>query len=262
MRELSSVVLTGFAILTARGDFTLHGENADLFASREYSRTAAAQEAPERIDSFDLKNYPVSSKTYLDRASALALAGGALALQDAKIALPPNNSDDFGITLGTHFGCLDAMKTFYDGIREKGARGASPLIFSHSYFNAPISLCAIEFGLGGYHATFCSGENSGFDAIEAAHDAIALGHARAMLCGAVEPFSEAARELGAEAHNECAAFLVLQSVEDANENAALFDARVLAAARDNETFARYGAARGVLAAGQIFAQPNDASTRG
>lgn len=248
MRELFSVVFTGFAVLTPRGDFRLHGANDGIFAPREYS-----QEAPKRIEDFDLKNYPVSPKTYLDRASALALAGGALALQDAKIALPPDNLDDFGITLGTRFGCLDAMKTFYDGVCEKGARGASPLIFSHSYFNSPISLCAIEFGLGGYHATFCSGESSGYAALEAAHDAIALGHARAMLCGGVETYSDAARELGAEMRDECAAFLVLQNADDAAKKSAVFDARVLAAAQSDETFARYGAARGVLTAAKFFA---------
>jgi 3-oxoacyl-(acyl-carrier-protein) synthase len=252
MREYP-VVLTGSGCLTARGDWTLHGASANIFEEREYS---SDENAPERIEGFDFKHYLASQKTYLDRASALALAGCALALRDANLAFPVNHSDEFGITLGTRFGGLDSMKTFYDGLTEKGARGASPLIFSHSYFNSPISLCAIEFALGGYHTTFCSGDDSGFQALEAAFDAIALGHACAMLCGAIETNSVAARVLGAPVRDEAAAFFVLENSREANARGACglpFNEQVLANAKTNESFSCYGAARGVLCVAQSFA---------
>ena len=166
---LNSVVLTGFgAVVPAQG--------------------------ARRIEEFKIENYPLSPKTYLDRASALALAGSALAMRDAKIEWPVENAEDFGLTLGTHLGCLDTMKGFWEDASYKGVRLAKPLLFSHSYVNSPISLCAIEFGLQGYHATFCAARNSGLEAMRAAFDAIRLGHAETMLCGGVEALTPA-REL-------------------------------------------------------------------
>lgn len=201
MSELQTVVLTGLGAITACGDWTLHSEVKE----RRADKTGFA------IEDFALENYLTSPKTYLDRSSALALAGCALALKDAGIELPVANGN-FGITLGTHFGCVETMKSFWDKALEKGARLANPLLFSHSYFNSPISLCAIEFGLKGYHGTFCAQERSGNEAVRAAFDAIRLGHAEAMLCGGVDAVSPT-RELVAptEKLGEASVFFVLES---------------------------------------------------
>lgn len=214
MSQLHSVVLTGLGAITARGDRTLQGSTAPESTLEEKSA------ADFRITDFRLEDYLDSRKTYLDRCSALALAGGALALRDAGLEWPVTEAQ-FGITLGTHLGCLDTMRGFWDNVGERGVRLASPLLFSHSYFNTPISLCAIEFGLKGYHTTFCAGENSGLEAVRAAHDAIRLGHARAMLCGGVEALTPA-RERCEPGDNlgEAAVFFVLEEKEFATARGA------------------------------------------
>jgi 3-oxoacyl-[acyl-carrier-protein] synthase II len=220
MNALHEVILTGMAAITARGDFTLHGT-----ATASVGDIQAAQAGESfTIDTFKLENYLTSQKTYLDRCSALALAGCAMALRDAGITWPVESthsegapeSRGFGITLGTHLGCIETMNVFWEKATERGVRLANPLLFSHSYFNSPISLCAIEFGLKGYHTTFCAGRDSGLEAVRAAHDAICLGHADAMLCGGVEAVS-AARESfePVEPMGEAAVFFVLESVEHA-----------------------------------------------
>lgn len=208
MKELQPVVLTGLGAITARGDFTLHGEGVPHAPTYE-KRT---------IENFALENYLESQKTYLDRCSALALAGSTLALRDAGVEWPVTN-ERFGITLGTHLGCLETMKGFWDKATEKGVRLANALLFSHSYFNSPISLCAIEFGLKGYHTTVCAGHNSGLEAVRAAYDAIRLGHATAMLCGGVEAVTPAREQCEpADAGlGEAAVFFVLESKSHAEE---------------------------------------------
>jgi len=205
MSEFQSVVIAGLGAITSRGDWTLN----------KGSTPFAGDEGKFGIENFALENYLASQKTYLDPSSALALAGCALALRDAEIALPLEE-ERFGITLGTHFGCIETMKSFWDKALEKGARLANPLLFSHSYFNSPISLCAIEFGLKGYHATFCAGENSGSEAVRAAFDAIRLGHADAMICGGVDAISPT-RLLCApdEMAGEAAVFFVLENAHHA-----------------------------------------------
>jgi len=220
MKELQPVVLTGLAAITAHGDITLHS-------------AAMPGGTGTVIEGFALEKYLDSQKTYLDRCSALALAGSALALRDAGVEWPVTE-ERFGITLGTHLGCLDTMKTFWDKATEKGVRLANALLFSHSYFNSPISLCAIEFGLKGYHTTFCAGHNSGLEAVRAAYDAIRLGHANAMLCGGVEAVTPA-REICEPAEaglGEAAVFFVLESRQHADERGA-----AVAAEMDDTTLA-------------------------
>lgn len=202
MRE---VLLSGMGAVTSRGDITLRNRGEARLAS-----TSAFI-----IENFTLEKYLSSQKTYLDRCSALALAGCAMALRDAQIEWPVYE-DKFGITLGTHLGCIETMKGFWDNAAQKGVRLANPFLFSHSYFNSPISLCAIEFGLKGYHSTFCAEEYSGLEAVRAAYDAVRIGHADAMLGGGVEAVTPT-RVLCEQNQNigEASVFFVLESGEHA-----------------------------------------------
>jgi 3-oxoacyl-(acyl-carrier-protein) synthase len=159
------------------------------------------------IPDFDLKNYPVAPKTYLDRASALALAACGLALKNANLSGPLG--DEFGLCIGTQFGAVQTMAAFESKLFEAGAKTVSPLLFSHSGFNAPAAIISIEWGLRGHHAPFC-GARSGLDAVEAARDALLLGQAERMLCGAVEANSPARRWSGEADEGEGAVFLVLE----------------------------------------------------
>lgn len=195
------------------------------------------------LPDFELKNYLSTPKTYLDRASALALAGCASALENADLEGPFDG--DFGITLGTRFGCVETMRTFEEKLSTGGPRAASPLLFSHSYFNSPISICAIEWGLKGYHGTFC-GENAGLDAVWVARDAIALGHASFMLCGGVEALS-GAREWAEEPNPaEASVFWVLgRKAESKPDFSAIFGETQNATAP--QSLGDYGAVAGLLA---------------
>ena len=161
----------------------------------------------QSVGAIERAAYPLSPKTYLDRACELALCAASLALRDAGLSAPLGS--DFGLALGTQFGCVETMRVFEDKLHQSGTRGASPLLFSHSYFNAAAALIAIEWGIGGHHAPFC-GRDSAWQAIENARDAIALGHADAMLCGGVEANSQARAWAGEDAPAEGAFFVILQ----------------------------------------------------
>ena len=159
------------------------------------------------IGAIERAKYPLSPKTYLDRASELALCAASLALQNAGLRAPLG--PDCGLCIGTQFGCVETMRVFEEKLHQSGARGASPLLFSHSYFNAAAALIAIEWGMSGYHAPFC-GADCAWQAIETARDAIMLGHAQIMLCGGVEANSTARSWAGENASGEGALFVVLQ----------------------------------------------------
>ena len=170
-----------------------------------------ARFSPRQSDGFSIgevgrADYPLAPKTYLDRASELALCAASLALRDANLQAPLGAR--CGLAVATQFGSVETMRTFEDKLHTSGTRGASPLLFSHSYFNAAAALIAIEWGIGGHHAPFC-GADSAWQAIEAARDAITLGHADTMLCGGVEALSEARAWAGEAASAEGAFFVVL-----------------------------------------------------
>jgi len=207
-----SIYVTGLGAITPWGDFTLLAER---------SPRLAGDGSEFGIADFDLKRYLATPKTYLDRCSAFTLAGCALALEDAGLTGPFD--EEFGLAVGTEFGCVETMRGFEAKLHEAGARTVSPLLFSHSYFNSPASLAAIEWGLKGTHATFC-GPEAGLHALWCAHDALALGHAGRMLAGAADALSPA-REWAGEtewddgrgdgAPGEAAAFFVLEQFEPA-----------------------------------------------
>lgn len=159
------------------------------------------------IENFDLKNFPVAPKTYLDRASALALAACSLALRDAQLSGPLGERT--GLCVGTQFGCVQTMAAFEDKLAQSGAKSASPLLFSHSGFNAPAAILSIEWGIEGYHGPFC-GPRAGLDALEAARDLLLLEQADAVIAGAVEARSLARSLAGEDDMGEGAIFLVLE----------------------------------------------------
>jgi len=217
---------------------------------------------------FDGKPYLTSTQTFLDRATALAVAGARLALEDAGLFDREARPGETGLAYATAFGCLDAMETFFGKVKAGKARFASPLPFSHAYANSPSSLVAIEFGLAGHAATFSGGETAGLAALGSAADAVA--HAPeslargGVLAGASEAFSRAAwrharangllsptgrvRPLAPDADGtvlgEAGAFLVLERAD----RAAARGARVLGRLAGHGSSARAGAEGLALAA--------------
>ncbi len=172
--------------------------------------TILPNEGENSINDFALTNYPVAPKTYLDRASALALGAAGLALQNANLSGPFD--EEFGLVTATRFGCVETMRVFENTISEKGVKSASPLLFSHSYFNSPAALIAIEWGLRGYHAPLV-GENSGLEALELAKSVIELGYAQRMLVGVFDALSIGRNFAEEEDGKESAVFFVLEAAE-------------------------------------------------
>ena len=194
------ITIRGVGALTPRGDW-----EGERFTPRQSE--AEGQSQGLSLGEIEISNYPLAPKTYLDRASLLALCAASLALRDAGLEAPLGA--DCGLALGTRFGCVETMRAFEEKLSASGTRGASPLLFSHSYFNSPAALLAIEWGIAGHHAPFC-GPDAAWRAVSAGRDAIALGHAKTMLCGGVEARSVARSWAGEACAAEAAFFVVLE----------------------------------------------------
>lgn len=148
----------------------------------------APEIAGECID-FKLADEVPTKYPFIDRCSALALGAAARALKDAGLGIERTRAETIGLCYGTTWGCLDAMRTFYEKIKEGKPQFSSPLPFSHSFANTPSSLLAIEFGLRGFATTYSEGHNAGLAALESALCAIEAGSADRMLVVASDAIS-------------------------------------------------------------------------
>jgi 3-oxoacyl-(acyl-carrier-protein) synthase len=189
------VVITGIAPISAIGigreDF-LDGLTAGRQGIRPAERLdGAACGYPELAECLDfvVEDYLESEKTYLDRCSEFALAAVHLALEDAQIDREALEHTRFGLCLGTAYGCLDSLMNMTERVQKKGARFASPLIFTHAFANSPTSLAAIEFRIQGPTATFCVGDVSAAAALQYAFDVLRHGRADLILAGGVDVLS-------------------------------------------------------------------------
>jgi 3-oxoacyl-(acyl-carrier-protein) synthase len=194
--DKNSVWITSVGLVTPWG--------LGLEACREGLAGRQPLPEPARCPPVDLADYLPSEKTYLDRCSELALLGAALALLGGGVTagvMAPQlqegaeqvglvQADRFGLALGTAYGCLDSMYANSQRVQTKGARLASPLLFMHSFANAPASLIAIEWGLRGPGCTFTDGSLSAASALSWSVDLLRRGQVDMMLVGGVEALSE------------------------------------------------------------------------
>jgi len=130
------------------------------------------------VRGFDLSQYLSTVKTYIDRTSALALAAMSL-LPTRKVAL----------SLGTQWGCMESLETFAGKVLSGNPKFAPPLVFTHSYANAPNSLIAIEFGSREFNICLSCGSTSGLVALIYAAQQLELGRCELIAAGGVDSLS-------------------------------------------------------------------------
>lgn len=176
---------------------------------------------------FFVEDYLQSEKTYLDRCSEFALAACALALEDAELDWQELDSTRLGLAFGTAFGCLDSLANVSSRVQAKGARFASPMIFTHAFANSPVSLAAIEYRIQGPCSAFCTGGTSSAAALQYAMDALLDDRADVMLAGGADALSgplvqaiAAGLPGSGEAPGEGACLLALERMEDAQARGA------------------------------------------
>jgi 3-oxoacyl-[acyl-carrier-protein] synthase II len=136
-----------------------------------------------------------SPKTYMDPACDHALAACWLAVRSAALdwegaAHPGFDSERMGASIGTAFGPLDSMLNMTGRVQQKGLRFGSPMIFTHTFINAPAALIAIEYDLQGPNMTHSLGDASGAAAIAYALTMMRAGRADLMLVGGCEALSD------------------------------------------------------------------------
>jgi 3-oxoacyl-[acyl-carrier-protein] synthase II len=119
----------------------------------------------------------------LDRAAALAIAAGTLAVRDAGLVCDPERT---AIALGTGGAGIESTGAFFRGLAEQGPAAASPMVFANTVSNGPAGQLAIALGATGPNATFAERGVAAEDAIAYGALLLEAGRADAVLAGSVD----------------------------------------------------------------------------
>ena len=125
----------------------------------------------------------------LDTYSRYGFLAAFQALEQAGVTMGDPVLTDFGVMLGTSYGCMEENQRFdrFD-VRDGKVHGASPLVFKGTVDNAPAGWIAVAWRIKGPNATFVSGDGAALEALWSAEGVLRAGRASAVLVGGVERF--------------------------------------------------------------------------
>ena len=128
----------------------------------------------------------------MDRSTKLALAASKLALDDAGIVnpIPEEETDAFGVSLGTTMGSVWSISEFDKEALREGPRSVNPALFPNTVINSPASQISIRFNIQGFNSTISTGFCSSPDAIYYAMNIMSLYNYKVVLAGGVEELCE------------------------------------------------------------------------
>lgn len=128
----------------------------------------------------------------MDRSTKLALCASKLALDDAGIKYPlsEDETDDFGVALGSTMGSVWSISEFDKEALREGPRSVNPALFPNTVINSPASHISIQFNIQGFNSTVSTGFCSSLDAIYYAITLMSLYNYGTVLAGGVEELCE------------------------------------------------------------------------
>jgi 3-oxoacyl-[acyl-carrier-protein] synthase II len=123
----------------------------------------------------------------MDRVTGLAVLTVGRLLDGERAAGHGFNGCETGLVLGTTTGSVQSMMDFTrDSFTLDKPYLVDPARFPNAVMNRAAGQCAIWHGLRGPNATIASGQVAGLSALSYAARLHRFGHARSVLCGAVE----------------------------------------------------------------------------
>lgn len=125
----------------------------------------------------------------LDRTSRLLCSAAKLAIDDARLDINYNNTDDIGVCTGTTLSALWNFSEFEKGAILDGPLFTDASLFPGTVINAASSQVSIRFNIQGFNTTISTGYSSSIDALKYAIDFLRLGRVKAVLVGGVESLS-------------------------------------------------------------------------
>lgn len=189
------IVITGIGVLSPLGN--------DLKTTWEGMK--AGRSGIAAITSMDVTDYPVKiggevkdfdpapyftknpkEARRADRFEAFAMAGTAMALQDAGIDPETVDKDRVGVMIGSGIGGLGIHSTEAEKLFKGGPRRVSPFLIPYMITNMASGLVSMEYGFGGPNMSISTACATANHSIGEAWRIMKFGDADVMICGGAE----------------------------------------------------------------------------
>ena len=122
---------------------------------------------------------------HLDRATKLVCSAAKLALEDSKLQITEENSEDIGVVTGTTLSFWSIAEMTRE-IVEDGPQFTTAGFFAGTTFNSASSQISIRYNIKGFNTTISTGYTASMDALKYAVSFIQLNRAKAILVAGVE----------------------------------------------------------------------------
>ncbi|HUF46675.1 MAG TPA: beta-ketoacyl-ACP synthase II [Vicinamibacterales bacterium] len=187
------VVVTGVGLLSPVGTGT--EENWDALLSGRsgigpITRFDASQHSVRiagEVKGFDPLDYmPKKDVKKVDVFIQFALAAAQFAVDDARLAITPGNSDRVGVFIASGIGGFSTIEREHQELLKGGPRRISPFFIPASIINLAAGHVSIRFGARGPNLAACTACTASAHAIGEAFEIIRRGDADVMIAGGSE----------------------------------------------------------------------------
>ena len=187
------IVITGIGVLASNGEGREAYWNSLKKGMRGYKPVTLFDTAPYsvheagEISDFNAKLYlgPKGLRS-LDRSTKLLITAAKLAIDDARLIITEENTDDIGVAVGTTLGSIKSISDFDQVTLKEGPRYTNPALFPNTVLNSPASHISIWHNIKGFNTTISSGFTASLDALVYAYDFIQLDRVKLVFAGGVE----------------------------------------------------------------------------
>jgi len=189
------IAITGLSCLSALGQDPETWLAAAAEAEPAFERVSFPPDTQTwlaaTMPDYDVAPLLETRKAYLDRHTALLLGACSIAFRNADLAreILPASGTRAGLAVGSAWGGLGTLATYFADLLRKGPKFAKPILFPHTYANTAAAMSAIEWTIKGPHEVYASGNLASAQAIIAAIDCINLDQADVMFAGGCEALS-------------------------------------------------------------------------
>ncbi len=121
-----------------------------------------------------------------DRSTKLVLSAAKLAIEDAKLTITEENTDEIGVVTATTLSVIMNIAEFNKEAQDEGPQLVNPAMFPSTTINSPSSQISIKFNIKGFNTTISTGFSASLDSLKYAADFIKLGRAKIVLVAGVE----------------------------------------------------------------------------
>lgn len=186
-------------VITGLGAITPIGIGKDAF----WENLSAGKSGVGRITHFDPTGFDTQiaaqvndfdPSLYMDKKEArrlarflqFAIAAGQLAVQDANLAITPENAADIGVIVGSGIGGIDYLEEMAYTLKDKGPSRISPFTVPYMITDMAAGMISIKTGAKGPNLCIVTACATGTHCLGEAYKTIQRGAAKAVIAGGSE----------------------------------------------------------------------------